>query len=71
MQAIARRTGLKVYSSAASGVDPDAREALIFGLLAAAHVLGIALPVGQSRSPTGATCGSVLGKFSPWCEPSQ
>jgi len=64
LAAISSSTGLEVRSSAARGVDPDAREALIFGLLAAAHVLGIALPPGGAPV-TGASRAAVLGKFSP------
>jgi anhydro-N-acetylmuramic acid kinase len=65
LRALARQTGLDVRSTAASGVDPDAREALIFGLFAAAHVLGEPLPPGSSgRGPTGAAHALVCGKFS-------
>ena len=53
VRAIEAATGVPVTSSRQHGVDPDAREALIFGLLGAAHVLGIARPA------------RVLGKFSP------
>jgi anhydro-N-acetylmuramic acid kinase len=53
VQAIEDAAQVRVTSSENHGVDPDAREALIFGLLGAAHVLGIALPA------------RVLGKLSP------
>lgn len=58
---LARRTGLPTVTSAAHGVDPDAREALFFAHLAVRHVLGrpSTLP-----SVTGARVGGVLGKLS-------
>lgn len=58
---LARRTGLRTVTSAAHGVDPDAREALFFAHLAVRHVLGrpSTLP-----SVTGARVGGVLGKLS-------
>jgi|FLOH01.1.fsa_nt_gi anhydro-N-acetylmuramic acid kinase len=67
LRAISERTGLPVTSSSAHGIDPDAREALIFGLLAVANVLGIALPFegAEGRTPTGARSGRILGKTSP------
>lgn len=56
-----------VATTRALGVDPDAREALAFALLACAHVLGQPLPLGdpQSAQPTGATRRVIPGKFSP------
>ncbi len=62
MAALARRTGLPVCSSAALGLDPKAREALVFAVLAAACVLG--LPVTHPGA-TGAAAGRPLGKISP------
>lgn len=53
VRAIEAAAEVRVTSSESHGVDPDAREALIFGLLGVAHVLGIALPK------------RVLGKLSP------
>lgn len=53
VRAIEAATEVRVTSSQSHGVDPDAREALIFGLFGVAHVLGIALPK------------RVLGKWSP------
>ena len=49
-------------SSADFGVDPDAREALVFAVLGARFVLG--RPVTR-KGATGARPGRVLGKFSP------
>jgi anhydro-N-acetylmuramic acid kinase len=60
--AIERAVGLPAESSARAGVDPDAREALAFAVLAARCVLGI--PVTSPRA-TGAEPGRVLGKISP------
>jgi len=51
--------GVPVGSTAELGVDPDAREGLVFATLALACVLGI--PVTR-RGATGARDGSVLGK---------
>ncbi len=48
--------------SLAAGVDPDAREALVFGVLAARAILGIP---STEPSATGAARGHVLGKISP------
>jgi 1,6-anhydro-N-acetylmuramate kinase len=50
-----------VLSSGERGVDPDAREGLVFAVLAARAVLGI-----PSTAPlaTGALPGRVLGKIS-------
>jgi anhydro-N-acetylmuramic acid kinase len=60
--ALARRIGLPVVSTAELGVDPDAREALVFAALAVRCVLG----EGVTRtSATGARGGRILGKISP------
>jgi anhydro-N-acetylmuramic acid kinase len=62
LQAIGRRSGLPVASTAEVGVDPKAREALVFAVLGARCALGI-----PSTHPgaTGARAGRVLGKLSP------
>lgn len=57
MEALSVETGLPVRSSGRRGVDPDGREALIFGLLAAANVLGVGLPPGGRDA-------RILGKLS-------
>ncbi|MCY2961570.1 MAG: anhydro-N-acetylmuramic acid kinase [Planctomycetota bacterium] len=62
LAALARRTGIPVRSSAAVGLDPKAREALVFAVLGAACVLGI--PVTHPGA-TGARTGRPLGKISP------
>jgi anhydro-N-acetylmuramic acid kinase len=56
-----RRTHLVTLSSAERGVDPDAREAMLFAHLAVRFVLG-----RPSTQPTvtGARAGGVLGKLS-------
>jgi anhydro-N-acetylmuramic acid kinase len=54
-----------VASAADFGVDPDAREALVFAVLAACCAIGE--PVTSPRA-TGARAGAVLGKLSPWVE---
>jgi anhydro-N-acetylmuramic acid kinase len=61
-EALERHLGPRVSSSADYGVDPDAREALVFGVLAARCALGI--PSSDPRA-TGARPGRVLGKLSP------
>jgi anhydro-N-acetylmuramic acid kinase len=62
MAAIAERTGLEPVSSMRHGIDPDAREALVFAVLAARFLL----EEGSSRRRvSGALEGRVLGKFSP------
>ncbi len=63
MAALGRRTGLPVVSSEAAGVDPDAREALVFAVLAARAVLGLPSTLPGA---TGAIGGRVLGKISPF-----
>lgn len=59
--ALARRASVPVRSSAAAGVDPDAREALVFAVLGARCALGIP---STSPASTGAAPGRVLGKLS-------
>jgi len=60
--ALERTTGLLPESSAALGVDPDAREALVFALLAARAVLG--QPCQGASGATGATtAGGILGSI--------
>jgi anhydro-N-acetylmuramic acid kinase len=61
LAALAERTGLAVLPTSAEGIDPDAREALAFALLAARAVLG-----RPSTHPgaTGARPGGILGKLS-------
>jgi anhydro-N-acetylmuramic acid kinase len=58
---IAALAGCPVASSAERGVDPDAREGLVFAVLAARAALGIP---STSPSATGARAGRVLGKIS-------
>lgn len=62
LAALARRTGIPVRSSAAVGLDPKAREALVFAVLGAACVLGLAV---THPGATGAAAGRPLGKISP------
>ena len=62
LQALRRRLDMPVIPSSEAGVDPDAREALVFAALAARCLLGE--PV-TSPSATGAAGGRVLGKISP------
>jgi len=52
---------VRVASCATRGLDPDAREALCFGLFAAVHLLELPLATGV----TGATRPALLGKLSP------
>jgi anhydro-N-acetylmuramic acid kinase len=61
MNTLALRSPHPVASGADFGVDPDAREALVFAVLAARCVLEI--PVTRA-SATGAREGRVLGKLS-------
>ncbi len=56
------RCRIPVGSSDAAGVDPDAREALVFAVLAARCILG--RPVTRTGA-TGARAGRILGKISP------
>jgi anhydro-N-acetylmuramic acid kinase len=60
MQALERLTGLPVRSAGERGVNPDAREGLVFAVLAARCVLGIP---STRREATGALPGRVLGKL--------
>jgi anhydro-N-acetylmuramic acid kinase len=62
VDALALRSRAPVASGADFGVDPDAREALVFAVLAARCVAGEAV---TSPSATGARAGRVLGKLSP------
>jgi len=59
---LALRSRAPVASSIDFGVDPDAREALVFAVLGAHFVLGRALSCPRA---TGARGGRILGKFSP------
>ena len=61
LDALARRAPWPVASSADFGVDPDAREALVFAVLGARCVLGLA---STRRDVTGALPGRILGKLS-------
>ena len=67
VRALAECSGRQVLSSSQFGVDPDAREALVFAHLALRFVLG-----QPSTSPTvsGARAGRILGKFSPSAQPT-
>ncbi len=58
---IEARCGCPVATTAERGVDPDAREGLVFAVLAARAVLGIP---SSAPSATGAAAGRVLGKIS-------
>ena len=62
MDALAENLGTHVGSTSLVGVDPDAREALVFAVLAARAVLGE--PVTRT-SASGARPGRILGKISP------
>lgn len=61
MAALARRTGVPVHSTATTGIDPKAREALVFAILGAARILEI--PVTHPGA-TGARAGALLGQVS-------
>jgi anhydro-N-acetylmuramic acid kinase len=61
MERIEARCGCPVATTAERGVDPDAREGLVFAVLAARAVLGLA---SSAPSATGARAGAVLGKIS-------
>lgn len=60
LAALEQRTGLPTVSTAELGVDPDAREGLVFAVLGARCALGV-----PSTAPavTGARPGRVLGKL--------
>jgi len=60
--ALERRAGFAVASSSELGVDPDAREALVFAVLAARCILG---EPTSDPGATGAARGRLLGKISP------
>ena len=62
--ALARRTGLEPLSASEFGVDPDAREALVFAVLGARLALGIPSSDPRCSAATGARGGRVLGKLS-------
>ena len=66
MAALAARSPGPVRSSGEVGVDPDAREALVFAVLGARALLGE--PVTRSQA-TGAVAGRCLGKLSPGPRP--
>lgn len=61
LAAIERETGLRAVSSASRGLDPDAREALVFAGLGVRAILG-----EPSTRPgvSGALAGRILGKIS-------
>jgi len=61
MERLAARCGCPVATTAERGVDPDAREGLVFAVLAARAVLGIP---SSAPAATGARPGAVLGKIS-------
>ena len=62
LAALSRRTGLEARTAAEYGVDPDAREALLFAVLAQRAILA-----QPSSAPwaTGARPGAVLGAIHP------
>lgn len=62
MGELARALDSPVRSSAEAGVDPDAREALVFAVLAARALASEAVTRPET---TGARSGRVLGKLSP------
>jgi anhydro-N-acetylmuramic acid kinase len=62
MRELAGRLPLPVVDATLRGVDPKAREALVFGLLAVQCILGRAVTAPRA---TGALAGRVLGKISP------
>jgi len=66
LEALARAQPLPVASAAEFGVDPDAREALVFAVLAARCALGIP---STRAAVTGAAPGRVLGKLSQGAAP--
>jgi len=61
LERIQARAGCPVVASGERGVDPDAREGLVFAALAARAVLGIP---STATAATGAKSGRVLGKIS-------
>jgi anhydro-N-acetylmuramic acid kinase len=60
--ALERALGVPAVPSERFGVDPDAREALVFAILAARAVLGIPSTHPQA---TGARVGRILGSLTP------
>jgi anhydro-N-acetylmuramic acid kinase len=60
--ALSARCPCRVETSDTVGVDPDAREALVFAVLAARCILGVPM---THPGATGARVGRVLGKISP------
>lgn len=62
MGALGAHTGLEVVPSSAAGIDPDAREAVGFAVLAGRALRGVA---SSHPGATGARPGAVLGKISP------
>ncbi|MCZ6598071.1 MAG: anhydro-N-acetylmuramic acid kinase [Planctomycetota bacterium] len=62
MEEIARRAAVETAASSEAGVDPDAREALVFAVLAARAIRG--LP-STRRAATGAADGRILGRIAP------
>lgn len=62
LEQLRARLGAEVKSSDEVGVDPDAREALVFAALAVRCVLGESV---SSPAATGARAGRSLGKISP------
>jgi anhydro-N-acetylmuramic acid kinase len=63
MEALEARFGGPVCSSEGAGVDPDAREALVFAVLAARAILGQSV---SGATATGARSGKILGKISQY-----
>ena len=61
MAEIARRAAVETVISSKAGVDPDAREALVFAVLAARAIRGVP---STRRGATGAAEGRVLGRIS-------
>ena len=62
MAALALETALPVRSSAIRGLDPHAREALVFAGLGVRALLG---EPSSNPAATGARAGRILGKISP------
>ena len=68
LAALRRALPVPVHGSGRAGVDPDAREALVFAALAARCLAG----EGVTRpETTGAAGGRVLGKISPAFGPGE
>jgi anhydro-N-acetylmuramic acid kinase len=62
MAALGARTGLEVVPTSVAGIDPDAREAVAFAVLAGRALRGVA---SSHPGATGARSGAILGKISP------